>query len=155
MAILGGNSGGVDSGVVPLPLPRQKAQREGWLEVGDGHSIWYFDTGGDGTPVVLLHAGTGSGLMWGYQQPVFADAGYRVVGYSRRGRANARMGDPDRPGIGSEDLLKLADHLRLDKFHLVGTAAGGMVATDFTVSHEDRVKSLVLANTVGGVTDES
>jgi len=59
-----------------------------------------------------------------------------------------------KPGTGSQDLLKLVDHLGLGKFHLVGTAAGGMIATDFTVSHEDRVRSLVLANTIVGITND-
>ncbi len=143
-----------DPGVVPTPLPAQKPQTEALLDVGDGHSLWYFDTGGDGVPVVVLHAGTGSGVVWGYQQPVFADAGYRLIGYSRRGRLNSTMGDPEKPGVGAEDLLKLVDHLGLKKFHLIGTAAGGMIATDFTVSHEDRVQSLVLTNTIVGVTNE-
>lgn len=141
-------------GVVPTPLPPRKPQKEGHVDVGDGHSIWYFDTGGDGEAVVFLHAGTGSGAVWGYQQPVFADAGYRMIGYSRRGRLNSKMGDPDKPGTGAADLLALVDHLGLKKIHLVGTAAGAMVATDFVVSHEDRVQSLVLANTIVGVTND-
>lgn len=146
--------GAEDPGVIPTPLPPQKPQTEALLDVGDGHSIWYFDTGGDGEAVIFLHAGTGSGAVWGYQQPVFADAGYRAIGYSRRGRLNSKLGDPEKPGTGADDLLKLIDHLGLKKIHLVGTAAGGMVATDFTVSHEDRVQSLVLANTIVGVTNE-
>lgn len=143
-----------DPGVVPTPVPAPVAQSEGHVDVGEGHRIWYFDTGGDGSPIVLLHAGTGSGMMWGYQQPVFAAAGHRVIGYSRRGREKSIMGDPEKPGIGSEDLLKLADHLKLDRFHVVGTAAGGMIATDFAVSHEDRLLSLILANTIVGVTND-
>ena len=143
-----------DPGVVPTKLPAPVPQQEGTLDVGDGHSLWYFDTGGDGVPVVFLHAGTGSGAAWGYQQPVFAGAGYRMIGYSRRGYLNSIAGDPEKTGTGAEDLLKLADHLKLDKFHVIGTAAGGMVATDFTCSHEDRLHSLVLANTIVGVTNE-
>lgn len=143
-----------DPGVVPTPLPAPVAQSEGLVDVGDGHQIWYFDTGGSGSPVVMLHAGTGSGMMWGYQQPVFAGAGHRYIAYSRRGREKSVMGDPEKPGVGSEDLLKLADHLKLDKFHLLGTAAGGMIATDFAVSHEDRLKSLILANTIVGITND-
>ncbi len=143
-----------DVGVVPVPLPEPAPQTEGLVDVGDGHQIWYFDTGGTGNAVIFLHAGTGSGLVWGYQQPVFAKAGYRMIGYSRRGRANSKVGDLDKPGNGSDDLLKLVDHLGLDKFHLLGTAAGGMIATDFTVSHEDRLLSLVLANTIVGITND-
>lgn len=143
-----------DRGVQPTAVPEPVRQAEGYVDVGDGHQIWYFDTGGTGSPIVLLHAGTGSGMMWGYQQPVFAAAGHRVIGYSRRGCEKSVMGDPDRPGTGSQDLLRLADHLKLDRFHLLGTAAGGMIATDFTVSHEDRLLSLVLANTIVGVTND-
>jgi pimeloyl-ACP methyl ester carboxylesterase len=143
-----------DPGVVPTPLPEPVDQMEGHVDVGDGHQIWYFDTGGTGAPLVMLHADTGSGLVWGYQQPVFSAAGLRVVGYSRRGRQESIMGDPEKPGIGSEDLLKLADHLKLDRFHLLGTAAGGMIATDFAVSHEGRLLSLILANTIVGITND-
>lgn len=143
-----------DPGVVPTPLPEPVEQAEGHVDVGDGHQIWYFDTGGAGTPIVMLHADTGSGLVWGYQQPIFSAAGHRSIGYSRRGRERSIMGDPDKPGIGSKDLLKLADHLALDRFHLIGTAAGGMIATDFAVSHEDRLLSLILANTIVGITND-
>ncbi len=127
--------------------------KEGYVEVGDGHALWFFDTGGDGVPVVLLHAGVGSGHVWEHQIPAFAAAGYRLIGYSRRGYAGSILGDPGAPGTGATDLLTLADDLNLKKFHLVGTAAGGMVAADFTVSHEQRLLSLVLANTIVGVTD--
>lgn len=136
------------------PLPDPVHQTEGHVDVGDGHRIWYFDTGGTGSPIVLLHAGTGSGRMWAYQQPVLAAAGHRVIGYSRRGCENSIMGDAGKPGIASHDLLKLVDQLELDRFHLLGTAAGGMIATDFAVSHEGRLRSLVLANTIVGITDD-
>ena len=143
-----------DPGVVPTPLPAPVPQTEATVEVGDGHALWYFDTGGDGVPIVALHAGYGSGLVWGYQQPAFATAGFRFIGYSRRGFANSVVGDVEKPGTGAADLLRLVDHLGLEKFHLLGTAAGGMIATDFAVSHEARLLSLVLANTIVGVTNE-
>jgi pimeloyl-ACP methyl ester carboxylesterase len=127
--------------------------KEGYVEVGDGHALWFFDTGGDGIPVVLLHAGVGSGRVWEHQIPAFAAAGYRLIGYSRRGHAGSILGDHGAPGIGAADLLTLVDHLNLKEFHLVGTAAGGMVAADFTISHEQRLLSLVLANTIVGVSD--
>jgi pimeloyl-ACP methyl ester carboxylesterase len=57
------------------------------------------------------------------------------------------------PGTGSDDLLALLDHLRVDRFHIVGTAAGGIVALDFALSFPQRLRSLVLANSIGGVQD--
>ena len=39
--------------------------------------------------------------------------------------------------------------------HLVSTAAGGLIALDYALAHPERVRSLVAANTIGGVQDES
>lgn len=144
----------IDTGVkAKIPMPAPVAATEGMVDVGDGARIWYFDTGGSGTPIVMLHAGAGSGEFWGYQQPVFHAAGYRVIGYSRRGYVKTEPGDPQKGGRGSEDLLKLVDHLKLDKFHLLGTAAGGMVATDFVISHQNRILSFIISSSIVGVTD--
>jgi len=49
--------------------------------------------------------------------------------------------------------LGLLDQLGLDRVHIVGTAAGGFVALDFTLSYPQRVRSLVVANSIGGVQD--
>ena len=43
--------------------------------------------------------------------------------------------------------------LSSDRFHLVGTAAGGFVCFDFALSFPDRLRSLVVANSIGGVQD--
>jgi len=57
-------------------------------------------------------------------------------------------------GTGADDLLALVNHLGIDRFHLVGTAAGGGIALDFAVSFPQRLRSLVVANAVGGVQDK-
>jgi pimeloyl-ACP methyl ester carboxylesterase len=53
----------------------------------------------------------------------------------------------------SDDLHRLADHLSLDRFHLVATAAGGIVGLDYALAFPERVFKLVVANTIGGVQD--
>src|SRR5688572_14304892 len=67
----------------PIPIPAQAPAKDGMAQIPDTR-LWYWDTGGQGVPIVLLHPATGSALIWGYQQPVFANAGYRVIAYSRR-----------------------------------------------------------------------
>ena len=120
-----------------------------------GVRLSYADTGGSGVPVVFVHAATGSRRVWEYQQPAFTSGGYRVITYDRRGfgRSTVIPAGPQ-PGTGADDLLALVDHLKLDRFHLVGTAAGGIVALDFAVSFPRRLRSLVVANSIGGVQDE-
>jgi pimeloyl-ACP methyl ester carboxylesterase len=136
----------------PVPLPAQVPAREAMAEL-PGARLWFWDTGGEGTPIVLLHPASGSALIWGYQQPVFAKAGYRVVAYSRRGYFNSEAGDRANPGIGSEDLQHLVDHLGLGRFHLVASAAGGSIASDYAISHGDRLLSLTVSSNQFGLAE--
>jgi pimeloyl-ACP methyl ester carboxylesterase len=137
-----------------VPIPAQAPVTEGIAEL-PGTRLWYWDTGGSGPVVVLLHAASGSGAFWGYQQPALAEAGYRAIGYSRRGYLKSDPGDPNDPGVGSEDLHNLTVHLGVDRFHVVGLAAGAIIATDYALSHPERLLSLTLASTIMGVTDKS
>jgi pimeloyl-ACP methyl ester carboxylesterase len=46
------------------------------------------------------------------------------------------------------------DYLGVGRFHLVGTAAGGWVSVDYVLSFQQRLRSLVIANSTGGLQDE-
>jgi pimeloyl-ACP methyl ester carboxylesterase len=138
--------------LAPVPLPPQAPVTEGMAQLADT-KLWFWDTGGGGEAVVLLHPASGSGLIWGYQQPVFAQAGYRVISYSRRGYYGSAPVDRAKPGIASEDLHELADFLKLGRFHLVGSAQGGSVASDYAFSHPERLLSLTISSNQFGVTD--
>ena len=117
-----------------------------------GARIRYEDSGGEGSgegpPVVFLHAGSGSSRMWQHQIPEFTAAGYRFIAYDRRGEGSA-VDD-----LAVDQLQALADHLGLERFHLVGTAAGGIVAVDYALTSPQRLRSLVIANSIVGVQDE-
>ena len=136
----------------PIPIPAQAPAKDGVAQIPDTR-LWYWDTGGQGVPIVLLHPSTGSALIWGYQQPVFAKAGYRVIAYSRRGYYNSAPYDRNNPGIGSEDLRHLADVLGLRRFHVLASAAGGSIASDFAFSYQDRLLSLTISSNSFGVRD--
>src|SRR5215475_1779533 len=136
--------------VVPIPPPQPVSAKEALASLPDTR-LWYWDTGGDGTPIVLLHPATGSGLIWSYQQPALAKAGYRVIAYSRRSYYGSDPVARDNPGVASEDLHHLVEFLGLGKFHLLGSAAGGGVAADYAVSHPDRLLSLVINSNPAGL----
>jgi len=119
-----------------------------------GRRLWYVDTGGTGTPVVLLHAASGSILMWERQLPALRAAGYRVIAFDRVGWGRSELDDGAAPGTAADDLQGLLALLRVERFHLVGTAAGGFVAFDYALSFPDRLRSLTVANSIGGVQDE-
>lgn len=128
--------------------------REGYVDVA-GTRLWYWDTGGSGDAIVLLHPFTGSGDSWELQKPIFAAAGYRVIGYSRRGhfRSERRASDKQEEPSAAEDLHSLVEALRLDRFHLIGSAAGSFVAADYAISHPKRLRSVVFASSLLGARD--
>ncbi len=125
---------------------------EGMAEI-PGTKLYYWDTGGKGPPVVLMHPASGSAMIWAYQQAAFASAGYRVIAYSRRGYAKSQSYDSANPGSGSLDLLAFAQALKLPRFHLVASAAGGSISMDFALSNPDRLLSLTISSNSAGVRD--
>ena len=102
-----------------------------------------------------MHAATGSSRVWEHQMPAFTQAGYRVIAHDRRGWGRSVI-DPSgpQPGTAADDLQALMDHLGIDRIHLVGTAAGAIASLDFALSFPQRLLSLVVANSIGGVQDE-
>jgi pimeloyl-ACP methyl ester carboxylesterase len=143
---------GSNDPMTPVPLPPQVPAKEGIAEL-PGTRLGYWDTGGEGAAILLLHPATGSALIWGYQQPVFAQAGYRVIAYSRRGHHNSAPVAKDNPGTAVADLHNLVGHLGVGKFHVVGSAAGCSVAIDYALSYPERLLSMTLASGIGGVRD--
>lgn len=134
--------------------PAAVADTAGALATVPGRRLWYVDTGGTGTPVVLLHAASGSSLMWERQMPALRAAGYRVIAYDRVGWGRSELDEGAAPGTAADDLQALLGMLRVERFHLVGTAAGGFVAFDYALSFPERLRSLTVANSIGGVQDE-
>lgn len=140
--------------MTPIPIPAQAPAQERQVPVAGG-SLHAWDTGGTGPAVVMMHPATGSAHMWLYQQPVFAAAGLRCIGWSRRGHRGSTAVDPASPGSASLDLEAVLDAHGLGRVHLVACAAGGAISVDFAHSHPERLASVTLASSVGGVQDAS
>lgn len=137
---------------VPVPIPAQVPVTQGHVQIGN-LKLFYWDTGGSGHPLILLHAGTQSAMGWPYQQPVLAKAGHRVIAYSRRGYEGTEGSDPAEPGVGAEDLHALIEHLKLPRVDLVAAAQGGFFALDYVLAHPDRVRGIAIISSLMGVTD--
>ena len=120
-----------------------------------GVKLWFTDSGGTGTPIVLLHANTGTSAVWTDQVTSFSQAGYRVIAFDRRGwgKSTADPATGPQPGSIAGDLDALVDHLKLDKFHLLGVAGGGFAALDYAAWHPEKLRSLVIGASTGSVSD--
>ncbi|MEN8184491.1 MAG: alpha/beta fold hydrolase [Myxococcota bacterium] len=126
------------------------ARHSGFVEV-EGERL-YYESLGTGEPLVLCHGAGGNHAVWYQQVPVFA-GGHRVVSWDHRGfgRSSDHAGHAG-PEAATRDLTAILDHLGIESAHLVGQSMGGWTALGFALAHPTRVRSLTLADTLGGIT---
>ena len=123
-----------------------------------GARLWFKETGQHGTPVVFLHAASGTSDSWGLQEPAFIEAGYQCVAYDRKNWGRSESLAPAgsaQAGSAADDLEALAQQLGLNRFHLVCTALGGIIGLDYTIEYPGRVISLTVSSSFTGVSDQS
>jgi pimeloyl-ACP methyl ester carboxylesterase len=106
----------------------------------------YFETHGEGRPLVLLHGGLGSGEMFGPTIPALAAAGHQVIVPDLQG--HGRTADIDRPidvRLMADDIAALIGHLGLEQVDVVGYSLGGGVALFAAVRYPELVRKVVIA----------
>jgi pimeloyl-ACP methyl ester carboxylesterase len=107
----------------------------------------YYETHGDGSPLVLLHGGMLTiDLNFATLIPTLATR-HRVIGVEMQG--HGRTADIDRvitPAALASDVIGLLDHLGIDRAHAFGHSMGGAVALELAISHPERVLSIVPAS---------
>ncbi len=116
----------------------------------DGFEL-YYESHGEGSPVVCAHGVGGNHASWYNQIPVLSRH-YRMITFDHRGFGNSRD-TADGPGRARfvADLLALLDHLDIPKAALIAQSMGGGTCAGFTVKHPERVAALVLADTLVGL----
>jgi 3-oxoadipate enol-lactonase len=106
----------------------------------------YYETEGQGKPVLFLHGLGSSADAWGFQRPAFA-AQYRLIMPDFRG--HGRSDKPPGPytmALLAADMIGLLDALAIPSAHVVGLSLGGMVGFQLAVDRPERVRSLVVVN---------
>ncbi len=108
----------------------------------------YYEVAGQGSPLLLLHAGVADSRMWDEQIAVFSKH-YTTIRYDLRGFGKSVF--PPGPFAHHDDPAALLSGLNISKAHVIGISFGGKVALDFTLAHPELVASLILiAPSVGG-----
>jgi 3-oxoadipate enol-lactonase len=116
--------------------------------------MWHM-TFGEGEPVVLLHGATGSPeSYWAPQIDVLAER-FKVIlmqypGYGAEDDDDEQFSIPNT----ARALNALLSELELDTVNLVGLSLGGAVSLQFALSYPERVRRMVLADTLSGVRTE-
>jgi non-heme chloroperoxidase len=114
----------------------------------DDDALWY-ETNGDGPPVVFVHGGWQNGRAWRPQIERFAEE-YQTVTLDVRGHGRTGATEPGRYSIDlfTDDLESVLDHLDLDQPILCGLSLGSMVVQTYLDRHPDRAAGAILAGAV-------
>ncbi|MGO4103937.1 prolyl aminopeptidase [Leifsonia sp. YAF41] len=124
----------------------------GMMDVGDGHQI-YWETSGNpqGTPVLMLHGGPGSGTTPGGRRNWDPER-YLIVQMDQRncGRSTPLASDP-RVSLATNtthhllaDIEQLRELLGVDRWVVWGGSWGCTLALAYAETHPERVRALVL-----------
>lgn len=113
-----------------------------------GVKIHYFIEG-EGAPIMLIHGFASDAGFWRASGVVDAlRSHHRVVAFDLRGFGlSGKPHDPRQYGAElAEDAVRLLDHLRIEKAHVVGYSMGAAVVSALLIDHPDRL----LTATLGG-----
>lgn len=114
----------------------------------------YYELTGSGPPVVFISGIALDHLPWKlFQVPAFTAAGYRCLVFDNRD-----AGQTDESPVGSygitqfvEDTIGLMGLLGPERFHLIGSSMGGLIAQELALGHAGQVRSLTLVSTFAKV----
>jgi pimeloyl-ACP methyl ester carboxylesterase len=106
---------------------------------------------GKGEPVLLIHGFTTNARLQWITSGVFRALAkdHRVIAMDVRGHGDSgKPSDPKKYGTEMvEDVVRLLDHLKIKKAHVVGYSMGALIAGKLLGTHPDRLLSVTLGGT--------
>lgn len=112
----------------------------------DGVRIRYI-TLGEGEPVVLVHGFTATlESNWGPRTVKKLAENYRAIAFDNRGHGKSdKPHSPEAYGTHMvDDIVRLLDHLGIEKAHIVGYSMGGFITAKMTTMYPERMLSATL-----------
>lgn len=108
-------------------------------------------TEGEGEAVVLIHGWIADSSMWGADMSgntrLKGLDGFQLIALDCRGHGKSdKPHDPRKYGVEmAADVVRLLDHLKIEKAHLIGYSSGCFIAGKVAATHPERVLSIVFA----------
>ena len=113
----------------------------------NGHKH-YWEEGGSGDALVMLHGAAASSRTFAAQIPELAKS-FRVLAVDLRGMGqSARIETLSPPSGWVDDVGGLLDHLGIETAHVFGSSLGARIALRFAINQPGRVLSLILDNPI-------
>jgi len=106
---------------------------------------------GNGPLVVFLHGIGGNRTLWHEQLVAFAPH-FHAVAWDARGYGSSDdFEGPFDFGDISADLIRVLDHFKAEKAHIVGLSMGGIIAMEFCGRFPDRLQTLTICDSSEGL----
>lgn len=106
----------------------------------------YYESHGNGFPLVFAYGLGGNSGMWAGQIDAFARH-YRFITWDPRGHGKSESPpQPEQYGleVSVQDLHGLLNHLGIEKAYVGGLSMGGGIATRFALAYPERVSALLI-----------
>ena len=104
----------------------------------------YYETYGQGKPLLLIHGNGGSIRDWRYQIPYFSQF-YKVIAVDSR--AQGKSVDSSSVlnyEMMTDDIDALLTHLKIDSAYVIGWSDGGINGLLLAIRHPEKVKKLAI-----------
>ena len=119
----------------------------GYLEVGEGHRLYYEQSGNPaGAAAVFLHGGPGGGGDVNARR-FFDPAAYRIVVFDQRGAGRSKPSASLESNTTQHlisDIEQLRTHLGIDDWLVFGGSWGSTLALSYAQAYPAQVRALVL-----------
>ncbi|WP_109831433.1 alpha/beta fold hydrolase [Reichenbachiella versicolor] len=113
----------------------------------------HYVTFGSGEPLLIINGGPGMNCNGFSSLATLLDDNFRVILYDQRGTGKSELTVVDSTTLSMdllvEDLETLREHLRVEKWFVLGHSFGGFVAQHYASKHEKRLKGMILSGSGG------
>lgn len=127
--------------------PPIEPYHHGWLDVGDGHQMYFEESGNpQGKACLFVHGGPGGGAAPQARQ-FFDPERYRIVVFDQRGCGRSRPHaslEANTTWHLVEDMERLRQALNIDQWLVFGGSWGSTLGIAYAQTHPERVTELVL-----------
>ena len=103
----------------------------------------YYETYGNGSPLVLIH-GNGGNIAYMKPQIEYFAKKYKVIVMDCRGRGKSELGKDSLTYMQmTKDIVGIINYLQLDSAYVIGRSDGGIIALLLAIYYPDKVKKAV------------